>query len=266
MTIEQTARQQSALRDLTVLVMRASGQADELSALLRQYGVVPVEMATIEIVPNPFPDLVAEAIDDLARYDWVVFTSRNGVEVFVRLLCESGRAVDDLSMKCIAAVGKATAAALEDHGIEPDLVPERFDGDAVLEAMLATGVAGQRILLPRAEVAREVLPDGLRAAGATVDVLPVYRTVPAQPDPEILERLKQGEFDIVTCTSSSTVKNLISALGGETNLLKQTRIACIGPITADTARSLGLEPWVIAIEHTIPGLVDAICNALEAHV
>lgn len=251
------------LQDLKILVTRPRSQAAEMSGLIRSLGAEPVELPALEIDEDPYPERSRQAIDNLSGYDWIVFTSTNGVEVFLRLLRESTGSVARLNDARVAAVGDSTAECLRDRGVDPDLVPESFHGDALLEAMRRSGVDGARILMPRAEVARETLPNGLRESGATVDIVPVYRTVPARPDSDVLSRLTAGEIDIVTFTSSSAVNNLVAMLDGRAEHLASTRIACIGPVTARTVREHRLEPWVVATEHSVPGLVNAIRTALE---
>jgi uroporphyrinogen-III synthase len=158
-------------------------------------------------------------------------------------------------------VGPATAKALAERGLLADLVPDEADGDAVLEALVAADVVGSSILLPRAEGARSALPDGLRAAGATVEELTLYLSAPpAEPPAGVLDRIRAGEVDIVTFTSSSTVKNLVTLLDGDIEPLRRAVVACIGPQTAATAEEAGLTPHVVAEEHTVPGLVAALLD------
>ncbi|HET9014377.1 MAG TPA: uroporphyrinogen-III synthase, partial [Thermomicrobiaceae bacterium] len=163
----------------------------------------------------------------------------------------------------IAAIGPATARRLRAVGLEPALVPERFVAEEVLAGMLARGVAGRRVLLARAERARDVLPEGLRAAGANVDVVVAYRTVPGRPDPDALARVRSGEVDVVTLTSSSTARNLVALLGDDLAAIARARVVCIGPVTADTAREIGLRVDAVAGDYSIPGVVDAIIDLVR---
>jgi len=159
----------------------------------------------------------------------------------------------------ICAIGPGTAAALAARGLQADLVPEEFVAESVVEALARQKVARQRILLPRAEAARRELVSGLRALGARVDELPLYVAAPpGSPESEALRRLRAGEIDVVTFASSSAVTNLLKLLDGDTAPLKEPLIACIGPITARTAREAGLAVGVESREHTIPGLVAAL--------
>jgi uroporphyrinogen-III synthase len=246
-----------------VLVTRPRAQAPLMARLLRQLGAEPIELPAIEIVPNPYPERTRQAIQDLPGYDWVVFTSANGVEIFLDQVLHQGYDVRRFGDAHIAAIGSGTANRLREYSIEADFVPDEFVAEAVVEGLRSREIDGKRVLLPRAEVARDTLPEGLRDIGATVDVVPVYRTIPGRPEPAILRALDSGEIDIVTFTSSSTVDNLIGMLDGEIERLSKSRIACIGPITAETARARGLEVSIIPDEYSVPGLIDAICTSVE---
>ncbi|MBQ1808087.1 MAG: uroporphyrinogen-III synthase, partial [Selenomonas sp.] len=160
----------------------------------------------------------------------------------------------------IAAIGSATAAELKKYGLVADVVPGEYRAEGIIEAMKGKLPPHAKILLPRAEEAREILPEKLREMGAEVDVVSAYRTVCAAADGEALtSELNEGRIDMVTFTSSSTVKNLVNIIGSA-DLLNGVKTACIGPVTADTAKSLGIEPDIIAKEYTIDGLVEAICK------
>ncbi len=246
-----------------VLVTRARGQAGHLSARLRELGAEPVELPTIEVMPPNEPELMTNAMSRLQDYDWVVFTSANGVAAFFSQLDESGLDLRALGRAQIAAIGSATAFELRDHGVKTDFVPERFIAEAVLAGLLERGAGSARVLLPRAEHAREVLPEGLREAGAEVDVVPAYRTVPAEPSPLALARIRNGDIDIVTLTSSSTARNLTALLEGKLESLAHAHVVCIGQVTAETARQLGFRVDVVAEESSISGLIAAIVTATE---
>jgi len=244
-----------------VLVTRTRQQASVLSRLLSQQGAEPIELPALELVPRDEPRRLGRALGALTRgrYQWVVFTSANGVDIFFQRLKEAGRDARTLAGARICAIGPGTAAALAARGLRADLVPEEFVAESVVEALAHQKVTKSRILLPRAEGARRELVRGLRALGAHVDELPLYVAAPpGAPEPDALRRLRAGEVDIVTFASSSAVKNLLKLLGGDTAPLKGPLIACIGPVTARTAREAGLEVAVEAKEHTIPGLVAAL--------
>ena len=247
-----------------ILVTRARAQASALTEKLTALGAACVETPVIRIVPpaDGYAALDA-AIGELHTYHWLIFTSVNGVEHFFARLHHAGRDTRALGYAKVAAIGSATAKALHSYGIDADLVPEEFRAEAVVEALKPILPPRARILLPRAQEARDVLPESLREHGATVDVTPAYETVPElSGGEELAERLRNGEIDFVTFTSSSTVKNLVHQLGNITPL-QQVKIACIGPVTAETARSFALEPDIIAENYTIDGLVDTIREYMQ---
>ncbi len=251
-----------------VVVTRARAQAGELSGELEKLGAEVHEFPTIEIgPPEDFGPLDA-AIRDLDSFGLIVFTSVNGVEAFLKRLQHHGldlRAVPRDAK--VAAIGPATAERIERAGLRVDVVPEEYRAEALIEALGAHPLAGERVLIPRAKVAREILPEKLREAGAEVVVPPAYESVPSSEGKEELSlRLQTGEIDCVTFTASSTVENFVGAFGAEeaARLLSETRVACIGPITADTARKHGLRVDAVAREYTIPGLVEAVTGLLAA--
>jgi uroporphyrinogen III methyltransferase/synthase len=251
-----------------VVVTRARAQAGELSAELEKLGAEVNEFPTIEIRPPEDFGPLDDAMRELDSFDWLVYTSVNGVEAFVERLRHHGldlRAVPRNAK--VAAIGPATAERLEEVGLRVDVVPGEYRAEALIEALDTGSLAGERVLIPRARVAREILPEKLREAGAEVVVPPAYESVPSSEGKEELSlRLQSGEVDCVTFTASSTVENFVGAFGaGEaTRLLSKTKVACIGPITADTARKLGLRVDAEADEYTIPGLVEAVVDLLAA--
>jgi uroporphyrinogen III methyltransferase/synthase len=241
-----------------VIVTRPTEQARELVTALTLQGAGTVEVPAIEIgEPADRGAALAKAVSEVGTYDWVVLTSPNGAR---RLLAElpDARALGGVS---VAAIGPGTAAALAEGNIQADLVPDRFVAESLLEALPAPRTAGEgsgRILLARAAVARDVLPDGLRAAGWEVDVVEAYRTVPAQPEPTTLDVAHHA--DVVTFTSSSTVDHFLEVTAGWV----PPTVACIGPVTAETARRHGLTVHVEAEVHTVAGLVDALVGWARA--
>lgn len=247
-----------------VLVTRAREQSGTLAALLEERGAIPVELATIQIEPPTDWTPVDRAIDDLAHYAWAIFTSANGVRWFFDRLEQRGSDVRALEGVRIAAIGPSTTAAIKALHLQADFTPSEYVGESFVAGMQRFDLKGQRVLLPRAQDAREVLVDGLRDQGAIVDDVAVYQTRPAG-DPDYIQRLfRERQIDVVTLTSSSTARNLVTLLGNEAqSLLASVRIASIGPITSQTAASLGLTVHVEAAEHTVPGLVTALEEAFQ---
>jgi uroporphyrinogen III methyltransferase/synthase len=253
-----------------VLITRPEGQSDEMARLLRDAGADPLEVPAVQIVPPADHAPLDTAARSLAQYDWVVFTSSNGVRFFFAALAAAGLDARAFGKAKLAAVGPATSDALAAHGLRADVVPAEHRGEGVAEAILAQGpVTGLRVLLPRAEVAREVLPDSLRAGGAQVTVVTAYRTLPAPAEhfEALRAELEAGRVHAVTFTSSSTVERLVQGLGdGARELLARTCIAAISPITAAALAKLGLSANVVASEYTAPGLVAAlVSHGCEPH-
>ena len=249
-----------------ILVTRARDQAGGTAALLRECGAEPVVVPTIEIHPPADPAPLAAALGVLRAggYDWVAFTSANGVDRTWEALAAVGADARAFGATRLAAIGPATARALERHGVRADLVAREFRGEALADAMLSTRSDRSRVLLARAARARDVLPDTLREAGWQVDVVPVYETRPTSD--EVVERLTreltEGRIDVVTFTSSSTVESLCDRLGPDAaRLLSGPRIASIGPVTTVTAVGRGLRVDVTAREYTVAGLVDALVES-----
>lgn len=241
-----------------VLVTRTRAQASALRDMLARRGAQPIELPTIRIEPpEDYAELDA-ALANIAAYDWAVFTSANGVDaVFGRLeaLGLDARALHGVK---VGAIGPATAAALRGRGIAADFVPRSFVAESVVEGMRAYDLAGRRALLPRADIARAALSEGLAALGMRVDDVTAYRTgTPPDSAGRARAVLDEG-IDIATFTSSSTVRNLCALLDGNIEALQDVTIACIGPITAQAAVDLGLKIDIMASEYTIAGLVRAI--------
>ena len=246
-----------------VLVTRPEGQSESLAQALRDLGAEPIELPTIRVQPAADQGLLRAHIAKLEGYDWVIFTSVNGVKYFFEALYASGGDARRLGRVKLAAIGPATSQALIQHGLRADLVPDEYRGEALAEAIQR--VSGQlsnvRILLPRAEVARDALPSMLSRAGAQVDVVPAYRTVAAPPQSfsKIRERLEQGTIDIVTFTSPSTVERLLEALGADAAaLLARSQLVAIGPITSQAIEAHGFKVHTVASSYTSEGLVEAL--------
>jgi uroporphyrinogen III methyltransferase / synthase len=248
-----------------VVVTRAREQASDLVRALEDLGACCFEFPTIEIQPLEDTKPVLEEIERLAEYGWVVFTSVNGVKQFFAGLKATGRDARALSGCRIAAIGPATAMELEAMGILPDFVPQKYVAESVVEGLLRLGIKGKKVLIPRALVAREVLPEELARAGAEVRVLPVYRTSLARSGTEeILDQLRGGSIHMITFTSSSTVENFFDLISPETVrgfIGKPLRLACIGPVTARTLERHGFKADLMPEEYTIPGLVSLIAES-----
>ncbi|HEX9994610.1 MAG TPA: uroporphyrinogen-III synthase [Acidimicrobiales bacterium] len=244
------------LAGLRVVVTRPRGQAGELSARLRDAGAEPVEVPAIEVVDPPDGGAALRAAAAGAHaYDWVAVTSANGADRFLDALRDARR----LGPAKVAAIGPGTAAALARRSVVADLVPERFVAESLLEAMPDPPPGGGRVLLARAEVARDVLPDGLAARGWRVDVVPAYRTVPAHLTGA--QRAAAAAAGAICFTSSSTVTSWLAAAGPGA---VPPVVACIGPVTAATAREHGLAVAAEADPHTVDGLVDALVRTVTA--
>lgn len=247
-----------------VLVTRTRQQASALSTRLRALGAEAIEMPTIEIAPPEDWAPLDSAMADLPGYDWIIFTSVNGVASFWERLiqaCLDARALHGVRL---AAVGPATAAALEGHGLQADYVPGEYVAEAIASGL--GNVQGLRVLLPRADIARPALADLLRQAGAEVVEVAAYRTLRPHISTGELRGLL-ASITVATFTSSSTVRNLASMAHDAdidlSQVLSDVIVACIGPITDDTAREMGLTVNIVAEEYTIEGLVQAVVDYVQ---
>lgn len=241
-----------------ILVTRTRQQASELTSQLESLGAEVIEFPTIEIVPPDTWEPVDQAITELAIYAWVIFTSVNGVDRFFNRLEEKNLDCRQFKNSKIAAIGPATAQALQEKGLIADLVPAEYLAEGILESFAAFDLKDKKILIARALEARDVLPEQLRQRGALVDIVPVYKTVKVGAKHAALDALKN--LDIITFASSSAVRNFVAMFTKEElqAMTSTAAIAVIGPITAQTARELGLPIVIEATEYTIPGLVIAI--------
>lgn len=242
----------------TILVTRPRHQSRPLTEALARLGATVVEAPAISIGPPSDFSVLDEALRRLATYDWVVFTSANGVEAFFDRL-SAVQPAGRVSVQKLAAIGPATAESLRERGLEPDVVPEKHVAEEVFRAIAATGeVAGRRFLLPRADIAREALPELLRAAGAIVDAVAAYRTL--SNDEEMLRAaslVERGDAAMVIFASASAVRSFFAKV--DTRFFRgRVAAASIGPITSDALRALGIEPDVEASPSTTESLVDAI--------
>ncbi len=244
-----------------VLITRARSQTDEFADKLRAEGFDPVYFPVIEIKPIENNIALERALSGLGCYEWVIFTSANAVEVVL----DQFPSVDWNDVKR-AAVGPKTAAALKSHGIEPDYIPEEYVAEAILPGL--GDLVGKWILLPRAEIARKELPEAIFNAGGVPHEITVYQTVPAAPDAESLETLRSG-VDVVTFTSASTVENFVAVARQNQldplSLPNNPYIACIGPVTAQTAQDAGFTNLLVANEYTTDGLLEEIRKQVDQY-
>lgn len=245
-----------------VMTTRAHEQVGEFSQLLMAYGAEPVELPTILLIPPATWKAVDEAVGRINRYDWLILTSVNGVKPFMQRVQASGKDARAFASLRIGCIGPRTAQELAQYGLKADVIPAEYQAEGIIAALATEGVRDRRVLIPRAEVAREILPDQLRELGAHVDVVPVYRTIIPNVDVEPFTRqFQEGRIDVVTFTSSSTVRNFVELFGGAEparHLVAQSVIACIGPITAKTAEDYGLAVSIMPAENTVPALAEAI--------
>lgn len=249
------------LAGLKILVTRPRDQADELMDALRRAGAEPVSAPTIRIAPASDPAALDEAVRRLVggAFEWVVFTSANAVDAVGDCIEEIGDGAGIAEQCKVAAVGAATAARLTARGIRVDVVPDQFDGAAVLATLRSVGVDGARVLLPFGNLAGTELEDGLRTAGAEVERIEAYRTVPeTELDPAVRAQIESRAIDVALFASPSSVRNLAALLGGDSAALLGSAVACVGPVTAAAAREHGLRVDVVADTATSAGLVEAL--------
>jgi uroporphyrinogen-III synthase len=241
-----------------ILVTRPRTQMDSLVDGLRAAGFEPIIFPVIEIRSIENNPELDQALNNIDKYDWVVFTSVNGVEVL------SDKLKQNSLLPHVAAIGPKTAAALIAHGVMPDFVPEEYIAEAILPGL--GDLHGQRVLLPRAEIARKALPEAIVRAGGTAHEIAVYKTLPAQPDAAGLAAIKYG-VDAITFSSPSIVENFLAIL--EENDLDPAKLpgrpmfACIGPITGQAAREAGIPNPVVAKEYTAEGLIEVIKKSMN---
>ena len=243
-----------------VLITRSRTQMSRLRSLLEDAGAQAIELPAIEIAPLDDYTEMDRAVATLGEYEWVVFASANAVESFFHRLEHWGRDARHFGPVTVGAIGPATAAALASRGIKADFVPSRPVSETILLELSGRSWRGVRVLLPAADIGRDELESGLSQWGAIVDRLAAYRN---RPVPDAARRAKDafsGGVDIVTFTSSSTVRNLVDMLDGDRTALEQSFIACIGPVTAKTARELGLRVDLQAKDHTVEGLVESLTS------
>lgn len=245
-----------------VLVTRTRRQASTIVKLLEEEGAEAIEFPTIEIIPPDTWDELDKAIENLGLYDWIIFTSVNGVEFFFERLKIKKKGLAEFKGIRIATIGEQTGRAVENKGLSVDIIPYEFRAEGVVESFREIDIKGKRILIPRANEAREILPAELQKMGAEVNVVVAYKT--ERPNPEKIEEVKgmlmAGEIDVITFASSSTVRNFLSIFGRDKEILLKSTIACIGPITAEPLIEIGIEPQIIPKKYTIDELIRGIVD------
>jgi uroporphyrinogen III methyltransferase/synthase len=256
---------EGSLAGLRVVVTRPRGQAAAFTRLLEGSGAEVIELPTIEIVEPEDWGPADRAMDRLGSYGMGVFTSANGVVRFLDRLESQGHSLEEFRSLRLVAIGPVTARALEARGLAVEIVPAEYRAEGVVDAVAGLGAGsleGMSVLLPRALEAREVLPESLRALGARVDVVPVYRTVLPERGRERAAEILQAGVDVITFTSSSTVRNFVRLVGAEhvPEALGGAAVGCIGPITAVTARAAGLAVDIQPREYTVEGFHAALVD------
>lgn len=253
-----------------IVVTRAREQASEFLRALSLLGAECIEFPTIEVISPESWESLDRAIKALDEYDWLLFTSVNGVKFFLKRLEFLGKDIRDLKGIKIGVIGPKTASIWHGMGIKPDLMPDEYRAEAVVESFEKLGISGAKILIPRAVKAREVLPEQLRQAGANVDVVHAYQTISPDHDTgRVRELLMRGSIDMVTFTSSSTVTNFVDMFKSEGQEMHKWMarivVACIGPITAKTAQDNGFQVDLIPTEYTIERLTLSIVQHFSSH-
>lgn len=258
-----TIRSAAPLTGKRIAITRPREQAGALAKRLEALGASVTLLPAIRIAPLEDPAPLDAAITRLNSYDWLIFTSVNGVHAFAGRLAATGRGWADRGLARVAAIGPATAQALAEAGVTVDLTPDEYVAEGILDGLGV--VAGQRMLLARADIARRSLADGLRLRGAEVEEVAAYRTIAQPVAPDVIARILDEErVDAITFTSSSTVRGLLAGLAASgrdpREALRGVALAAIGPITAATLREHGLEPALVAAEYTMPGLTTALAD------
>jgi uroporphyrinogen III methyltransferase/synthase len=250
----------------TVLVTRARTQSKKFTELLEEEGSQVIEFPTIDIVPLRTWSRIDKAIEKLGDYNWLIFTSVNGVNFFFQRLRRKKSDLRDLRGIRIAAIGEETKNEINRMGINVDLIPDEFRAEGLIKLFEKIDIKGNQVLIPRAKIARKILPMKLRKMGARVEVLPVYETkIPGKSKiDKVRKLLLNGNIDVITFTSSSTAKNFFSMIGRHKKIISRSTIACIGPITAETIRSFGIEPQIISGTYTVQGLTEEIASHFTA--
>ncbi len=246
---------------LGVVITRPERQADELARLLLEQGANPISFPTIAIEPPDDWGELDKALEQLGSYDWIIFTSANGVRFFFERLRQKEKDIRDLKGIKICCIGPATAGQIEEKGISVDLIPEEFIAEGILKSFATLDLRGKKILLPRAAQARDILPEGLKKKGAVVDVVTAYRTINSgRKKEDFLALLDAHVVDVITFTSSSTVTNFVEIMGKDFVPPPRVRVACIGPVTEAAAKKAGFSVDIEQKEYTMQGLVQSLMD------
>lgn len=254
-----------ALQGRRILVTRSRSQASELVSKIEQLGGTTIEFPVIRIIPAMAQKPLEQAIHDLQKFDWILFTSTNGVDFFAEKLEQMGLSFSDLKAK-MGAVGPKTAEVMAKWGKTTDIIADDYQASGFLAVLSDVIHPGEYVLLPRGNMAKADLPEGLSSRGIHVTEVVVYENVmSSERSEEVLALLKNRQLDAITFTSSSTVVNFCKLLKKEsiTDLLAGVKVACIGPVTAATAKDLGVRIDAVAKEYTIDGLVQELCHFYE---
>ena len=244
-----------------VLVTRALEQGREFADLLQNLGLEPVVFPLIEFIPPKEKSKFEDAVNNLASYDWILLTSANAVRFFVKYLKTMKVDLSLIEGIKVCAVGPKTAEVARELSIKIDLIPDNFQAEGVIKSFQSLGIEGKKILFPRAEEGRAVLPEGLSALGAEVSLVPVYQTVEPEGKEDELKNLLKNGLDVITFTSGSTVRNFVKIVGRENlALIKNIKIACISEVTAKVGRDQGFEVAIVASENTTQSLAESIAK------
>ncbi|SVD10628.1 uncharacterized protein METZ01_LOCUS363482, partial [marine metagenome] len=241
-------------------ITRAEEQAEPFIHMLEERGAEAFLYSSIKTIPPNDWSQLDQSLEVLSDYDGLIFTSVNGVKFFSQRLKEKNKDIRELKGVRVYAIGPKTEEAIQSLNIQVNTVPENYIAESLIECMGKENIVGKKLLLPRASVAREILPKTLNELGANIDAVPAYQTIlPKQQESDFVKRLNEGSIDVVTFTSSSTVNNFLGRLDKEHHeKLKKVVIACIGPITQKTAESHGLKVTIVPDQYTVAGLVSAI--------
>ncbi|MDD3895396.1 MAG: uroporphyrinogen-III synthase, partial [Syntrophomonadaceae bacterium] len=247
-----------------IVVTRARAQASIMVDKITELGGEAIEFPSIIIRPVENLNLLYRALKDIRHYNWLIFTSVNAVDIFFTALKAQDMDIRDLYGIKIAAIGAVTRDKIIDRGLKVDVVPDEFVAEGMIKALSGRIKPGDWILLPRAHGARNILPEAIKSEGAHVNEVIIYEAVPnGEAGSNILESIKRGQVDFITFTSSSTVSNFVNIIGWQNveTINRRCKIACIGPITANTAGEHGLKVDIIAKQYTIDGLIEAILES-----